>query len=119
MEDDRFPSDERIVQAAKDLLQAFGDKGAGFSLPFGAIVEVGRPGSVEIDGRIYVRRRKVPGLHPIEVVPRDAHGRNLEELRHAIRFRTSSTRAAEVGLPTSALVGHRGTVRHLLEFPPL
>lgn len=110
---------EQIVNAARKLVHALEGKGDGFALPFGTLVEVGRPGSVVVAGRVYVRRVRVPGLHPAETVPRDARGANLESLRLMVGSRSSSSSAERFGLPTPALIGVGGAVRHLIELAPL
>ena len=110
--------DDRIVQAARDLVAALDNKPAPFTLPFGTRVTLGRPGSVEIAGRVYVARPHVPGLHPIETTPRDAHGSNMESLRLCVFNWGGSSSCRNFGLPTPASVA-LGGVRHVIEFPPL
>ncbi|MBA2933888.1 hypothetical protein HZF05_07215 [Sphingomonas sp. CGMCC 1.13654] len=112
------PTDDQIVQSAWALRKALDGKSAGFTLPHGTPVVVGRPGSLEIAGQTYVCRSQLQGLHPIQTVPRDAHGFNLSFLRGFIYSGASSSSAKNLGLPLPVQIGDRGMIRHLLDFPP-
>jgi hypothetical protein len=110
--------DARIVEAGVAIWEAMLGTAGSFELPFGTAASEGRPGSVDIGGRAFVARTWVPGLQPIEIVPRHVHGPNLERLRRDVFNRHSPT-SERIGLPSPALVCDGGVVRHLLEFPPL
>lgn len=111
-------SDDAIVEAAASVRAALRG-GSRYTLPFGTVARAGRPGSVEIGGRFYVKRSFLPGLYPAELVRRDAYGPNLETLRSTMYASSSRTTSERIGFPSPSLIGDRGSVRHLLEFPPL
>ena len=117
-DDDLALPAERIAVAARDLDRAFSGHGPSFLLPFGTRVTVGRPGSVEIAGRVYVWRPNAPGLHPIETTPRDATGATFESLRLSIASWSSATSASSFGRPLPGTMCD-GRVRHVIDFPPL
>lgn len=110
-------SDACILEGARNFSAALRGVGEPFNLPSGTRVSIGRPGSVEIAGRAYVRRRSVPGLHLVEATPRDAHGDNFESLRLMVYNRGSSSSCRHIGLPSPAFIGDGG-VQYLIEFPP-
>lgn len=111
-------SDDEIVESARRLVRALDDEGGAFMLPFGTRVAPGRSGSVEIRGRAYVRRPNLPGLHPIETVPRDATGPTFESLRLMMGSWASDGTRRHIGLPSPATISDAG-VRHVIEFAPL
>lgn len=88
-----------------------------FTLPLGTQVEPHQPGSVRIGGEIWVTEAGSPGLFPLEMVRRDAHGPNLELLRDTISQAVRGKPWQRIGLPSPALIVD-ANARHLLQFPP-
>lgn len=108
-------SDDELIELACNMALAL-EYGGEFDLPLGSKVSGSYPGSIEVDSLVLVLDAGRPGLFPMELVPRDAHGPNLELLRHEIERLTRKLACRRIGLP-SAHCADSGS-RTLLRFPP-
>lgn len=111
-------TDDQLKDGTRQLHRALHGDGASFRLPFGTAVTIGRPGSVEIAGRVFVRRPHSSGLHHIEATPTDVGGQTFESFRLYVLNWASSSNASHLGLPSPATIAD-GRVRQVIEFPPL
>lgn len=106
----------QIVDLADDLHYALENTSFSFDLPSGSPCKSAGLGGVAIGKEIWVLDAGRPGLHPLQLVRRDAHGRNLQLLRDEITRRVAGKPWAGIGLPAPIFIVDNDA-RHLLQFP--
>ena len=111
-------TDLALIETALELHWALNEGGdAELELPFGTKAVCKAPGSVELGHATYVLDAGRPGLHPVEITRRDAHGPNLERLRTLIGRKTRKLACRRLGLPSASSVTNN-EMRHNLQFAP-
>jgi hypothetical protein len=109
-------TDIEIYDLAAEFAWTFKTKGASFDLPLGTKVEARSSGEVRFGAETWVLDAGRPGLHPMEVTRRDAHGPNLRLLHHHIEQLTRRLACRRIGLPSPVFIVDNDD-RHLLHFP--
>lgn len=109
-------SSDQIVDLASDLRHALANELSSFELPMGSICTPAELGGVNIGKEVWVSDAGVAGLHPLQLVRRDAHGSNLLALRAEITRRVAGKPWARIGLPFPVFIVD-SDARHLLQFP--
>lgn len=110
-------SDERLIQACRDLAMALNIGGmVSFGLPFGTTAVSPEPGMLSIGEQYFVLDVGHAGLHPTESVRHDAHGLNFERLVTLIGNKTRNLACRRLGIPASTVAEHSS---HVLHFAPL
>ncbi len=108
---------EKVVDLAFDLERALATDGCSFYLPNGSRCASADRGGVRIAEEVWVLDAGLPGLHPLQIVRRDAYGPNFEYLRAEIGRLTEGTPLARMGLP-SPVFRSESDGRNLLQFQP-
>ena len=107
----------QVVDLAFDLEEALASDCCSFTLPNGSRCASADRGGVSIAEEVWVLDAGLPGLHPLQIVRRDAHGPNLEALRAEIGRLTAGTPLARMGLP-SPVFRSESDGRNMLQFQP-
>lgn len=108
---------QAIFDLGVHLCHAIHHENSRFTLPLGTQVEPDMPGSIRIGAEIWTTDAGRPGLFPLEMVRRDAHGPNLVLLRDTISRAVRGKPWQRIGLPSPAFIVE-SDARHLLKFPP-
>lgn len=107
---------EQIVDLAFDLRHALESEYSCFDLPMGSTCTSAGVGGVTIGKEVWIQDAELPGLRPLQLVRRDAHGSNLLALRAEIARRVAGKPWATIGLPSPVFIVDTDA-RHLLQFP--
>lgn len=109
-------STAQINDLAFDLRHAIESELFSFALPMGSTCTSAGLGGVEIGKEVWILDADLPGLHPLQLVRRDAHGSNLLALRAEITRLVAGKPWARIGLPSPVFIVDTDA-RHLLQFP--
>lgn len=99
LHDDNPSVSVNVLELAFEILRTISLPNRSMTLPFGTLVETKHLGHVEIGGEVWVLNAAAPGLHPMQITRKDAHGPNLELLHKLISRQTRNLACRRLGLP--------------------